>query len=77
MSTTIQLIHQLETQRSQAERELEKLNLAIEALTAIEGTPALPVHRKRKFSKAGLARIAAAQRKRWAKIKAAQQKSPL
>ena len=75
MSTTNQLIHQLKTQRSRAERELEKLNLAINALTAIGETPTVSVPRKRKFSKLGLARIAAAQRKRWAKIKAAQKSS--
>ena len=76
MSTTTQFIHQLKAQRGQAERELEKLDLAIKALTAIEGAPALSVRRKRKFSELGLARIAAAQRKRWAKIKAAQKGSP-
>jgi hypothetical protein len=75
MSTTNQLIHQLKTHRSRAERELEKLDLAIKALTAIEATPALSAPPKRKFSKSGLARIAAAQRKRWAKIKAAQKSS--
>ena len=75
MSTTTRLIHQLKTQRSQAKRELEKLNLAIKALTAIEGSPTVSIPRKRKFSKLGLARIAAAQRKRWAKIKAAQKGS--
>ena len=74
MSTTIQLIHQLRTQRSQAEREIEKLNLAIKALTAIEVTGPEPTRRKPKFSKAGLARIAAAQRARWSKIKAGQKK---
>ena len=74
MSNTTQLIHQLKTQRSQAERELEKLNLAIKALTAIEGTPTLSARRKPKFTKLGLARIAAAQRRRWAKIKAGQKK---
>ena len=74
MSTTAQIVNQLRTQRSQAEREIEKLNLAIKALTGIEVSSTLSLRRKPKFSKAGLARIAAAQRKRWRKIKASQGK---
>jgi hypothetical protein len=74
MSTTTQIIDRLKTQRSQAERELEKLNLAIKALTAIEGTAPEPVRRKPKFTKAGLARIAAAQKRRWRALKAAAKK---
>jgi hypothetical protein len=64
----------LQARRRQTEQELEKLNLAIKALDSLEGTSEPTVRRKPKFSKAGLARIAAAQRKRWAKIKAAQKK---
>jgi hypothetical protein len=74
MSTTTQVIHQLKTQRSRAEREIEKLNLAIRALTSLEGTPTLTIRRTPKFSAASRARIAAAQRARWAKIKAGQKK---
>ena len=74
MSTTAQIVGQLRTQRSQAEREIEKLSLAIRALTGIDETPTLSIRRKPKFSKAGLARIAAAQRARWRKLKAAQKK---
>jgi hypothetical protein len=76
MTTLNQVVHQLQARRRLTEQELEKLNLAIKALTG--GTARLgrpPGQRsKPKFSKAGLARIAAAQRKRWAKIKAAQKK---
>jgi hypothetical protein len=61
-------------QRSRAEREIEKLNLAIRALTSIEGTSTLTVRRKPKFSAAARARIAAAQRARWRQLKAAQKK---
>jgi len=74
MSTTAQIVNPLRPQRSQAEREIEKLNLAIKALTGIEVSSTMSVRRKPKFSKAGLARIAAAQRKRWRKIKEAKGK---
>jgi hypothetical protein len=74
MPITTQIIHQLKAQRSQAERELEKLNLAIRALTGIEGAATLSIRRKPKFTKAGLARISAAQKARWRKLKAAANK---
>ena len=72
-----QVVQQLHAQRKRAEQELEKLNLAIRALTSIEGTAGLSklsIRRKPRFSAAARARIAAAQRARWAKIKAAQKK---
>ena len=74
MSTTTQIVNQLKTQRTKAQREIDKLNLAINALAALDGASTMPVRHKPTFSKAGLARIAAAQRARWRKIKAAQKK---
>jgi hypothetical protein len=71
MSTISDVVHQLETQRKLTQRELEKLNLAIRALTSLEGTSTPVVRRKPKISAAGIARIRAAQKARWAKIKAA------
>jgi hypothetical protein len=68
-----QVVKQLHTRRKQSERELEKLNLAIKALTSLDGkyvTANAGIRRKPKFSAAGLARIAAAQRARWKRIKA-------
>ena len=78
MSSVNQVVQQLHAQRRRAEHEIEKLNLAIRALTSIEGTGGLTkltIRRKPRFSAAARARIAAAQRARWAKIKAAQKKS--
>ena len=72
-----QVVQQLHAQRRRAEQELEKLNLAIRALTSLDGTAGLSkltIRRKPRFSAAARARIAAAQRARWAKIKAAQKK---
>jgi hypothetical protein len=77
MSSVNQVVQQLHAQRRRAEHELEKLNLAIRALASIDGTAGLAkltLRRKPRFSAAARARIAAAQRARWAKIKAAQKK---
>jgi len=74
MSTVSQVVHQLQVRRRQSEREIEKLNLAIKALTSLDGrsvTANLGIRRKPKFTAAGIARIRAAQKARWAKIKAA------
>ena len=77
MPTISDVVHQLETQRKLTERELEKLNLAIKALTSLEGTSvgtSAGIRRKPHFSAAARGRIAAAQRARWKKLKAAQKK---
>lgn len=76
MSKMNQMVHQLLSQRKQAQHEIEKLDLAIRALSSLGGSSSggLTVRRKPQFSAAGRARIAAAQRKRWAKIRAAQKK---
>jgi hypothetical protein len=73
MSTMTQIVHQLHAQRKRAELELERLNLAIKALGGIR-VKGNTTRRKPQFTKAGLARIAAAQRARWAKIKAGKKK---
>jgi hypothetical protein len=75
MSTMTQVVHQLHAQRKRAELELEKLNLAIRALSSLEGESAaatLGIRHKPHFSAAARERIAAAQRARWKKLKAAQ-----
>ena len=70
------VVQQLHAQRKRAEVEIEKLDLAIRALSSLSG-PSLggfSVRRKPRFSAAARGRIAAAQRARWARIKAAQKK---
>jgi len=77
MSGINQVVQQLQIQRKRAEHELEKLDLALKALGSLDGAGAmsnLGFRRKPRFSAAARARIAAAQRARWAKIKAAQKK---
>jgi|HubBroStandDraft_5_1064220.scaffolds.fasta_scaffold1534531_1 hypothetical protein len=77
MSSINQVVQQLQIQRRRAAQELEKLNLALKALSSLDGGitgSKLITRRKPKFSAAARERIAAAQRARWAKIKAAQKR---
>ncbi len=77
MSKLNRVVQQLHAQRKHALAEVEKLEMAIRALTSLGGASAggLTVRRKPRFSAAARARIAAAQRARWAKIRAAQKKA--
>jgi hypothetical protein len=69
------IISQLRKQASRLKNQLDRTEKAIQALSGLGGSKsAKGGRRKPKFSKAGLARIAAAQRARWAKIKAAKKK---
>ena len=77
MFTMTQVVHQLHARRKRAELELEKLNLAIKALTSLEGESVAAtagIRRKPHFSAAARERIAAGQRARWKAIKKAQKK---
>jgi hypothetical protein len=77
MSNINQVVQQLHVQRRRAAQEIEKLDLALRALASLDGSGAtskISFRRKPRFSAAARGRIAAAQRARWAKIKAAQKK---
>ena len=67
-----QAIRQLQDRKQQAEREIQKLNLAINALRQLDGNAIAPttVSKKRGLSMAARRKIGAAQKARWAKIKA-------
>jgi hypothetical protein len=69
MGNVSKIVKQMKKEREKVEKQLSALNLA---LSAFVGTyyGAKPTRKKRKMSAAGRKRIAAAQRKRWAKIKA-------
>lgn len=71
-----QIVRHLHSQRKHAQQELEKLELAIRSLSSLGGSSSagLTVRRKPHFSPAARERIAAAQRARWKKIRAAQNK---
>ena len=73
MSTITQAVHQLQARRNQTRRELEKLSLAIRALEQLEGKVAATrgANPRRKMSLTARRKIAAFQKARWAKIKAA------
>ena len=58
----------LENVIEEVRKEIVKLNHVLRVLTGVKQTKVKPA--RRKISAAGRARIAAAQRRRWAKIKA-------
>jgi hypothetical protein len=62
------ILKQLKKERAQVERQLSGLDAAIRAFASFY-TGAKPGRKRRKMSAKGRARIAAAQRKRWAKVK--------
>ena len=60
------VVQQLQKERDQAARIVERLDAALAALTGVSGKR---TGTRRKISSAGRARIAAAQRARWAKVR--------
>jgi hypothetical protein len=80
MSNLVKVVAQLRKQRDEAQRQVEQLDQALTALGSVDGSRSRErnsrnVGRKgRTISAAARRRIAAAQRARWAKWKAAQKK---
>ncbi len=69
MTTLKKLMKQLKKERDQVQKQLSGLNAAISAFAGVyAGTK--PTRKKRTMSAAGRKRIAAAQRARWAKVRA-------
>lgn len=80
MSNLAKVVAQLRQQRDEAQKQVEQLEQALAALGSIDGLQ-MPARSSRKvggkgrtMSAAARKRIAAAQRARWAKWKAAQKK---
>jgi len=74
MGTMTKLLKQLKKERNQVQKQLSGLNAAISAFAGVySGTK--PTRKKRTISAAGRKRIAAAQRARWAKVKAGKKKA--
>ena len=69
MATISNLLKQLKKERDQVARQLSGLNAAIAAFAGSH-TGTKPTRKTRTISAAGRKRIAAAQRARWAKIRA-------
>ena len=81
MSNSTNVVRQLTKERDQAQRRVEQLDEALKALTGLGGVNGTAARRgdtqvssakPRTMSAAARKRIAAAQRVRWAKWKAAQ-----
>ena len=66
MTNLSAVLQQLEQERARLTSQLGRLNSAISALTGVSHGGTRP---KRRISSEGRARIAAAQRLRWAKVK--------
>lgn len=64
------IVNQLKKERDHAEKQLARLNAAIAAFVVVYGGK--PTRQRRKLSPKTRAKIAAAQRARWAKFRAKQ-----
>lgn len=69
MGTVFNVVKQLKKERDRVEKQLSGLNAALAAFAG-SYSGAKPTPRKGTISLAGRKRIAAAQRARWAKLKA-------
>jgi hypothetical protein len=80
MANLLKVVSQLRKQRDEAQRQVEQLDQALAALGSVDGSrlrgrsPQKFKRKGRTMSAAARRRIAAAQRARWAKWKAAQKK---
>jgi len=72
------IIVQLKTERDKAAQQVNALDTAIKALSALNGNGRASAARpSRRISAAGRARIAAAARARWAKVRGRQKVVPI
>jgi hypothetical protein len=70
MGNVSSIITQLKVERDRVERQLSGLNAALVAFAGVYRGTAKPGRKRRKMSAAGRAKIAAAQKKRWARARA-------
>jgi hypothetical protein len=66
------IVKQLKEERDRVERQLSGLNAALTAFAGVYRGTAKPTRKRRKMSARSRAKIAAAQRARWAKVRAKQ-----
>ena len=69
MTNLSSLVKQLKQERDRVERQLTGLNAALTAFAGVYGG-GKPSRKRRKMSAKSRAKIAAAQRRRWAKVRA-------
>jgi hypothetical protein len=67
MASLSSLVKQLKKERDRVERQLSGLNAALTAFAGVYGGK--PIRKRRKMSAKSRAKIAAAQRRRWAKFR--------
>ena len=70
MANLSSIMKQLKKERDRVERQLSGLNAALTAFAGVY-SGGKPVRKRRKMSAKSRAKIAAAQRRRWAKVRAA------
>jgi hypothetical protein len=71
MGNVSKIVKQMKKEREKVEKQLSALNLALSAFVGTYyGNGAKPTRKKRTMSAAGRRKIAAAQRARWAKVRA-------
>jgi len=70
MGTVSNIVKQLKTDRHRVQKQLLGLNAAISAFAGVYGGKAKPTRKPRKLSAEAREKMAAAQRRRWAKVKA-------
>jgi hypothetical protein len=63
------IVKQLKKERDRVEQQLSGLNAALTAFVKAYGKTAKPKSKRRKLSAKSRAKIAAAQRRRWAKVR--------
>ena len=64
------IVKQLKKERDSVEQELSRLNAALAAFVGVYAKTVKPTRKRRKLSAKSRAKIAAAQRARWAKVRA-------
>jgi hypothetical protein len=69
MGNLSSILGQLTKERDRVERQLSGLNAALTAFAGVYGGTSKPGHKPRKMSAQSRAKIAAAQRRRWAKFR--------
>jgi hypothetical protein len=70
MGNLSRLVKQLKKERDRVEKQLSGLNAALSAFVGVYSGKAKPTRKRRTLSAKGRAKIVAAQRARWAKVKA-------
>jgi hypothetical protein len=70
MANLSAIVKQLKKERDRVEQQLSGLNAALTAFAGVYRGTDKPTRKRRKMSAKARAKIAAAQRKRWAKVRA-------